>query len=98
VEWTRAVAGAVGAALGTAVDAVPTWVLIVALLIVVGGPELRKLVTLVDDIAWRWCGRRSASTPSRTGTERPNSDLPEPQRQASRGSGSRGGSVARRKR
>lgn len=54
MESARVASGGVAVGLSTAIDTIPTWTLVVVLLVVCCGPELRRIAETASNIAWRW--------------------------------------------
>lgn len=64
MDWARTTSSAAASGLSTALNVVPTWVMVVFLLVVGCGPEVRRMAETASDIAWRWkhgADRRDAS-------------------------------------
>lgn len=59
MDWAKALSGGVVSSLGVAFELVPVWTLVVLLLVVGCGPELRRIAVTASDIAWQWRRRDS---------------------------------------
>lgn len=65
MDWAKTVGGSVASSLGAAFEIVPVWAVVVVLLVVGCGPELRRIALTASDIAWRWRRRDNESDGTR---------------------------------
>lgn len=76
MDWAKTISSSVAASLAAAFEVVPVWTLVVVLLVVGCGPELRRIALTASEIAWRWRRRENRLEVSRpsAGPRRPDVD------------------------